>query len=181
MKLFGEKGIKNVSVSEITNAANVAKGTFYLYFEDKSEIEETAIVRVATETVENAVKHVDERGEKNPVKSLLWVIDEIINKLKNDEELLNIIHKNLSWSLYERILNDTEKYEQEGKIMIKFIKRFCSSFSYLNYSEDEMKSLLFLILELVNSAVYSSIMFNEFMPLEKMMDMLYMTIEKLLD
>lgn len=181
LKLFGEKGIKNVSILEITNAANVAKGTFYLYFKDKLELEETAIVKIASQTVENAVKHVDKKREKNPVKSLLWVIDEIINKLKNDKELLNIIHKNLSWSLYERILNDTEKYEHEGKIMIKFIKRFCSSFSYLNYSEDEMKSLLFLILELVNCAVYSSIMFNEPMPLEKMTDMLHMTIKKLLD
>ena len=44
-----------------------------------------------------------------------------------------------------------------------------------------MKSLLFLILELVNCAVYSSIMFNEPMPLEKMTDMLHMTIKKLLD
>ena len=34
-KLFTEKGIKDTSIQEIVDNANVAKGTFYLYFKDK--------------------------------------------------------------------------------------------------------------------------------------------------
>ena len=33
--LFTEKGIKDTSIQEIVDKANVAKGTFYLYFKDK--------------------------------------------------------------------------------------------------------------------------------------------------
>ena len=37
--LFTKKGIKNTSVQEITENAGTAKGTFYLYFKDKYEVE----------------------------------------------------------------------------------------------------------------------------------------------
>ena len=36
-KLFTEKGIQNTSIQDIVDNANVAKGTFYLYFKDKYE------------------------------------------------------------------------------------------------------------------------------------------------
>ena len=36
-ELFTENEIQKVSVNDIVNKANVAKGTFYLYFKDKYE------------------------------------------------------------------------------------------------------------------------------------------------
>ncbi|MCD6342221.1 MAG: TetR/AcrR family transcriptional regulator [Spirochaetaceae bacterium] len=38
LRLFREKGYDSVSVEQITRAAGVAKGTFYTYFETKSDI-----------------------------------------------------------------------------------------------------------------------------------------------
>ncbi len=38
LKLMSERGIKATSVSEIAAAAELANGTFYLYFKDKTEI-----------------------------------------------------------------------------------------------------------------------------------------------
>ncbi len=37
-RVFGEKGFHAATVDDITRAANVAKGTFYLYFQEKREI-----------------------------------------------------------------------------------------------------------------------------------------------
>ncbi|MFP3889217.1 TetR/AcrR family transcriptional regulator [uncultured Ralstonia sp.] len=37
-KVFGEKGYYTASISEITQEAEVAMGTFYLYFKDKEDI-----------------------------------------------------------------------------------------------------------------------------------------------
>ena len=36
--LFAEKGYHDTTVDDITRTANVAKGTFYLYFSEKREI-----------------------------------------------------------------------------------------------------------------------------------------------
>ena len=41
--LFTDKGIKNTSIQEIVDNANVAKGTFYLYFKDKYELQDILI------------------------------------------------------------------------------------------------------------------------------------------
>jgi len=40
-QLFHDKGFENISVREITEAAGVSKGTFYLYFETKFDILKT--------------------------------------------------------------------------------------------------------------------------------------------
>src|SRR5687767_1610496 len=37
-RVFGEKGYHAATVDDITRAANVGKGTFYLYFQEKREI-----------------------------------------------------------------------------------------------------------------------------------------------
>src|SRR2546429_8281777 len=37
-QVFGDKGYHDASVTEITRAAGVAQGTFYLYFRGKKEI-----------------------------------------------------------------------------------------------------------------------------------------------
>ena len=42
-ELFTEKGIKDTSIQEIVDRAEVAKGTFYLYFKDKYEIRDILI------------------------------------------------------------------------------------------------------------------------------------------
>lgn len=41
--LFTDKGIKNTSIQDIVDNANVAKGTFYLYFKDKYELQDILI------------------------------------------------------------------------------------------------------------------------------------------
>ena len=41
--LFTEKGFKNTTIQEIVDKAGVAKGTFYLYFKDKYEVQDYLI------------------------------------------------------------------------------------------------------------------------------------------
>ena len=42
--LFTTKGLTKTSVADITAAAGVAKGTFYLYFKDKYDLRDKLIV-----------------------------------------------------------------------------------------------------------------------------------------
>lgn len=52
LRLMSERGINATSVSEIAAAAELANGTFYLYFKDKSEIVAT-ICRAVTLAIHN--------------------------------------------------------------------------------------------------------------------------------
>ncbi len=51
--LFAEKGYHDTTVDDITRTANVAKGTFYLYFSEKREIY-YEVIRVFLELVKEA-------------------------------------------------------------------------------------------------------------------------------
>ncbi|MCI8518961.1 MAG: helix-turn-helix transcriptional regulator, partial [Clostridia bacterium] len=55
-ELFTEKGIKGTSIQEIVDRANVAKGTFYLYFKDKYEIRDVLIAKKSEQLFQNALK-----------------------------------------------------------------------------------------------------------------------------
>ena len=44
-ELFTKKGVNDTSVEEITKKAGLAKGTFYLYFKDKYELQDRLITK----------------------------------------------------------------------------------------------------------------------------------------
>ena len=53
-QLFLEKGVNKTSVDEIVKKANVAKGTFYLYFHDKTQLLQQLTYRDLSRTFEEA-------------------------------------------------------------------------------------------------------------------------------
>ena len=55
-KLFTEKGIKDTSIQDIVDNANVAKGTFYLYFKDKYEIRDILIAKKSHKLFKEALQ-----------------------------------------------------------------------------------------------------------------------------
>lgn len=56
MKLFGEKGFENTTMSDIAEAAGFAKGTLYLYFENKDDL----LIAVKGEILESFLKNLTE-------------------------------------------------------------------------------------------------------------------------
>ena len=53
--LFTDKGIKNTSIQEIVDKANIAKGTFYLYFKDKYELQNVLITKKSEKLFNDAL------------------------------------------------------------------------------------------------------------------------------
>jgi AcrR family transcriptional regulator len=68
MRLFAQRGFQNVTVEDITDAADVGKGTFFNYFESKDQV-----LGVMAEIQLGKVREVLEQAEagKQPVRSVL--------------------------------------------------------------------------------------------------------------
>lgn len=76
-KVFAEKGVANSAVSDIVKAAGVAQGTFYLYFQTKTEIV-NAVAEQMVEEMVDAIEHSVNAADAGAVAKLLALRDAIL-------------------------------------------------------------------------------------------------------
>lgn len=82
--VFARKGYHNASISDIIDTADIARGTFYLYFKSKQEVFEAILVELFHE-IEIAVKRIDiSKGRGQAYQVLKENIDRIFTILVSD-------------------------------------------------------------------------------------------------
>ena len=177
-KLFTEKGLKETSIQGIVDESNVAKGTFYLYFKDKYELRDILIEKKSKKLFSDAVDAL----RKNYIKSLddqiIFIVNYIINELSKNTVLLKFISKNLSWGVYSKTVNklyQNSENEEDGvyPLFLKGIKE-------QNIKLKNPDVTLYMIIELVSSTCFNSILYNEPLPIEEYKPFLYDAIRKLM-
>ncbi len=177
-KLFTEKGLKDTSIQGIVDESNVAKGTFYLYFKDKYELRDILIEKKSKKLFSDAVSEL----RKNYIKSLddqiIFIVNHIINELSKNTILLKFISKNLSWGVYSKTVNKLyQKSEsEEDGIHTLFLKGIKEQ----NIKLKNPDVTLYMIIELVSSTCFNSILYNEPLPIEEYKPFLYDAIRKLM-
>ena len=174
--LFIRKGINNTSINDITEDAEVAKGTFYLYFKDKWDIQDIVIMEKSKLLFDEAIIDTRNKNLKSFPEKLINTIDYIINSFINNKDLMILINKNLSTGVYgndlfnifdEQHNNIREMFENELKEYNKKIKR--------------PDIVLFMIIELVSSCVYNSILYDKPLPIDEYKLYLYNEIKKMIN
>lgn len=176
--LFTEKGIKDTSIQEIVDNANVAKGTFYLYFKDKYEIRDVLIAKKSKKLFNDALVALEKSYISNFSDQIIFVVNHVINALSKNTLLLKFISKNLSWGVYNetvsKLYGDAEN--QDDSIYAFFMKG-------IEKNDVKLKNpdvTLYIIIELVSSTCFNSILYNEPLPIEEFKPYLYDTIRTLL-
>ncbi len=94
-ELFTTKGINSTAISDIVKQAGVGKGTFYLYFKDKYDIKNKLVAHKTNELFQRAGKKLNEAELQGFEDKLLFIIDVVIDELRANPALLNLISKNL--------------------------------------------------------------------------------------
>lgn len=173
--LFIRKGINDTSISDITENAGVAKGTFYLYFKDKWDIHEKVIIEKSHLLFDEAFIDTKNKNLKSFPDRLINVIDYIINSLKDNKDLIRLINKNLSLGLYgNNIIKSLSNEYSDIK------NAFESDLVKYNKQIKNPSVVLFMIIELVSSTCYNSILNNTPLPIEKYKPYLYEEIKKMI-
>ena len=179
-KLFTRKGVKDTSIQEIADNADVGKGTFYLYFKDKYEIRDILIYRKSKKLFNDAYKESKKQNFSNLTDQIIFIIDSVINKLIKNQVLLKFISKNLSWGVFNDTLENVytiSNEEDTDGIYDLFIK----GINEYKIKVDNPKATLFMIIELVSSTCYNSILYEEPEPIDEFKPKLYETIRKIID
>lgn len=161
--LFTSKGINDTSISDIVNKAGVAKGTFYLYFRDKYDIRNLLISHKSSQLFMSAHTDMLKANIDKMEDKIVFVINHIIDDLVKDKKMLNFISKNLSWGFFKKALMSTDNSSD-----VNFLEIYKT---IINESEDDYKDpeiMLFMIIELVSSTCYSTILYSEPVSIEEL-------------
>ncbi|SFR72880.1 TetR/AcrR family transcriptional regulator [Anaeromicropila populeti] len=175
-QLFITRGINKTSVSDIVDNAGVAKGTFYLYFKDKHDIRNKLISHKSSQIFQNAIQDLNDiEKELSFEDKIIFIVDNIINQLNNNQILLSFISKNLSWGIFKSALTSPTSEEDIdfGEVYENMLKEAPVQF-------DAPETMLFMIIELASSTCYSSILYNEPVPIGELKPYLYRTIKQII-
>jgi AcrR family transcriptional regulator len=92
-RLFGDKGYHDTSISDIINSAGIARGTFYLYFENKRGIFEE-LVDGLLERLMEAIRVVDTSpGAPSARQQLIDNFTRVLELFSEQRALLSILLK----------------------------------------------------------------------------------------
>ncbi|WP_026665087.1 TetR/AcrR family transcriptional regulator [Butyrivibrio sp. FC2001] len=163
-ELFTSQGINQTSISDIVKKAGVAKGTFYLYFKDKYDIRNRLIARKSNQLFAVAYQALLKENLHTVEDKIIFMMKHILIELSNNHMLLTLIYKDLSWALFkEAMANNKDDSETD---FLQIITEMFEA-SEIKYRNPEL--MMFLIVEMVGSAGYSSIIYKQPQPLDELL------------
>lgn len=177
-KLFTTKGLKNTSIQDIVNKANVAKGTFYLYFKDKYELHDILIMNKSKKLFNDALNSLNKNKVTDFVDQIIYIVDYVIDELVKDPILIQFIAKDLAWGVFNKTileLYSREEAEEDGLVSL-----FLTGVEENNIKLDNPQVSLFMIIELVSSTCFTSILYSEPLPIKEYKPFLHKEIKKIL-
>jgi len=105
--LFRDHGADATAVEDIVRGAGVAKGTFYLYFRSKADILSEIVAAKTAEMIHRALRKAESLRFPREIDKVVGFVDELVEAMRRDVPLLELIHHNLSWNLYRHFLSRT--------------------------------------------------------------------------
>jgi AcrR family transcriptional regulator len=179
--LFRDKGFAKTTISDIVSDAGLAKGTFYLYFKDKYDLRDKLIAHKAGQLFADAHHALLDQKFNSFEDQIIAVADYIIGRLNDDHGLLTFISKNLSWGVYNKaVLNIYDKTGNDTNNELTLHDLFINGIKENNIKLSNPDVTLFMIIELVGSTCFNSILYKEPLPIEEYKPYLYKTIRNLI-
>lgn len=172
--LFTTKGINKTSISEIAEASGIAKGTFYLYFTDKYDIRNKLIAHESGLVFKKATEALEETGLTRLEDKIVFIADHILDQLNENQALLNLINKNLSWGIFKNALIAGSDED------IDFRKIYEQMIAEADVPIRDPEIMLFLIIELVSSTCYSAILYKDPVDLPELKPHLFEVIRSII-
>ena len=164
--LFREHSVNATAVDDIVKAAGIARGTFYLYFKDKSDLLEQIILYKSTEYMKTVLKTtlsdpLPENGDFYGQVSVF--LNCYIDFLIENKEILPVMSKNLSSCI--KLL--PEFYDSEiAEIYKSLIEHMVS----LGYTPETAHITTLIVVDMTGNVCSDAIMYEKPYPIERIRD-----------
>ncbi len=161
--LFRTSSVSATAIDDIVKAAGIARGTFYLYFKDKSDLLEEIILYKSTEymrtVLEKAVSDYS-REDRDFYQFVRSFLNHYIDFLTENREMLPIMSKNIS-SCLRNLPDFYDPYIE--KVYAKFIKEM----EKLGYDEKDAHVTAYIVIDMVGSICSDAILLGKPFPIEQ--------------
>ncbi len=154
--LFTSKGVNETSISDIVQGAELAKGTFYLYFKDKSEIYTELVTQKAAELFSVIREQLPGDGNSSLEDTVVQLVDILVDMLNADKALLEFIAKNLRWGVFHKVM-----LEGGNEVSDSFFEWYTKLIANSGRKFRNHNLMIYMIVELVNATCYNVILYEE--------------------
>ncbi len=176
-ELFLERGTAKTSVEDITSRAKVAKGTFYLYFQDKGAVMQALLGRVSYQLLSDACQAVEQEMQQGSfADKMVAVIDHIIEALRKDTLVLRFLERNFEWPGLDQI----EASREAEPLMRTLLNVVLTSPEMAGRTEREIYQRITALGSMCMSVCYTSILEGKPDHIDNMKPVLYDIVRKAL-
>lgn len=176
-ELYTEKGVDNTSISEIVKQAQMAKGTFYLYFKDKYEVQNYLIAYHANRIFQNAYERLNHQSVvtvfTNAEDAVVFLVDSVIEQLESNLSLMRFISKNLSWGMFSEI----QIRDRENRTCLDVFNDILQEYPE-KYRQKEL--MIYMIVEFVSATCYNVLLNQEPVSVEVLKPEIFQVIRSIL-
>lgn len=174
-ELFLQKGAAKTSVEELTAAAGVAKGTFYLYYHDKEALLQEVVYQLTREVTARAHAHAARCSQGDFVEDVLCFADYVLREFEARPDVLALVERNFCWMTLGRQLREG------GDELLAELARACVQNPYMaRRTPEEVYHLISMVLSLCGSVAYSAILFSQPDTLDHLRPTLFEAIRRML-
>ncbi len=92
-EMFAIKGYHETSINDIIKRADIARGTFYLYFKDKRQIFDALFDQLLREIDDSLTRVVISPGQKPPLDQIADNLERVFKLATEDPELARILFR----------------------------------------------------------------------------------------
>lgn len=178
--LFTNKGIVKTSIQDIVDRANVAKGTFYLYFKDKYELRDYLIIRESQKLFDEALSKLKKTELEVFTEQIIFIIDYVIDVLTKNQLLLKLIEKDLGWGVFNKAIMQVYTKPNEDGEKTQIYNMFMDGVKANNIKLKNPEATLYMIVELSSSTCFNSILYKKPLPIKEFKPILYDEIRKMI-
>lgn len=100
--LFVRNGISGTSISQICDEAGVAKGTFYLYFNNKEEILRALNLQLSHDLLQDGYDYVKDHDTGDFCENVVMMAQYIVQRFKEDPEMVKMMNRDFRWPINEK-------------------------------------------------------------------------------
>lgn len=175
-ELFIEKSFNNTSIDDVVKSAGIAKGTFYLYFKDKHDLMERIIIRKGALILRYVLEELKKKNEACQMSfsdQMLFITEKIVDYLECHREIITLMGKNFSSCLsYFNTIEDSELKTMLNTLVAENIEN--------GFSEQETLQRIYLIVTLVGSVCYDSLVYESPFKITEIKPLLYASVQSIL-